>query len=156
MLEIESPNTETIPSTHVSSLIDLVKKSLENDEINKNDTITIKEDLTSVINNIITQSPNILTDIENASIELIKDGNLNNNKVLEFCDIIYNLKNFIYSLNSIKIPKNKTRAKLIIKHLLKYLICLLVVEGKIKIDEDPEKVNDFYMHIDAFLLVLTF
>jgi len=35
--------------------------------------------------------------------------------------------------------------------LLKYLIHLLVLERKIKIDEDPEKINQFYTQVNALI-----
>jgi hypothetical protein len=171
MPEIESPITEIIPPTHVpspisepntleintnivsniveQSLVDLVKKSLENNEMKKKTTITLTPELTSVINNIISLTPNTLTDIEKATIEIIKDGKIDSNDIPNLIVVVQKIYQFIYSLKSKKLDAKK-RAE-ITGELLKYLIHLLVLERKIKIDEDPEKIYKFYSEVNVLI-----
>lgn len=171
MPEIETPITEIIPPTPVpspisepnpleittnivsniveQSLVDLVKKSLENDEMKKKITITLTPELTSVINNIISLTPNTLTDIEKATIEIIKDGKIDSNDIPNLIVIVQKIYQFIYSLKSMKLDAKK-RAN-ITGELLKYIVHLLVLERKIKIDEDPEKIYQFYSQVNALI-----
>lgn len=171
MPEIETPNVDIIPQTPSpspvndtnlveittnivsniveQSLVDLVKKSLENDEMKKKITITLTPEITSVINNIISLTPNTLTDIEKATIEIIKDGKIDSNDIPNLIIVVQKIYQFIYSLKSMKLDANK-RAK-ITGELLKYLIHLLVLERKIKIDEDPEKIYQFYTQVNALI-----
>lgn len=151
---VPESNPIEITTTIVSNIIeqtfvDLVKKSLENEDMKKKITITLTPEVTRVINNIISLTPNTLTDIEKAIIEIIKDGKIDSNDIPNLIVVVQRIYQFIYSLKSMKFDAKK-RAE-ITGELLKYLIHLLVLEGKIKIDEDPEKIHKFYTQVNALI-----
>jgi len=131
------------------TLVDLVKNSLENEEMKKKINITLKPELISIINNIISLTPNTLTDIEKVTIKIIKDGKIDSNDIPNLIVVVQRIYQFIYSLKSMKFDTKK-RAE-ITGELLKYLIHILVLERKIKIDEDPKKLYQFYTQIDALI-----
>lgn len=129
------------------SFIDLIKKSLENEEIKNKITIKLTPELINVINSIISLTPNTLTDIEKASIEIIKDGKIDSKDIPNLIVVIQRIYQFIYSLKNMKLDAKK-RAD-ITSELLKYLVHLLVLERKIKIDE--EKQSEFLKQTDILI-----
>jgi hypothetical protein len=158
-LEDNNPHTETIHSksedsvtepveqNHVETIIDLLKKSFENEDIKNKISISLTPEIISIINNIISLTPNTLTDIEKVIIEIIKDGKINSKDVPNIIIVIQKIYQFIYSLKNVKFDTKK-RAN-VTSELLKYLIHLLVLERKIKIDTD--KQADFLTLTDALI-----
>jgi hypothetical protein len=137
--------TEPTPTTDASNIIvniieetfiDLVKKSLENEDIKNKISIKLTSEITSIINNIISITPNTLTDIEKAVVEIIKDGKIDSKDIPNIIVVIQRIYQFIYSLKSIKLDAKK-RAD-ITGELIKYLIHILVLERKIKIEQDKQ------------------
>jgi hypothetical protein len=137
--------TEPTPTTDASNIIvniieetfiDLVKKSLENEDIKNKISIKLTSEITSIINNIISITPNTLTDIEKAVVEIIKDGKIDSKDIPNIIVVIQRIYQFIYSLKSIKLDAKK-RAD-ITGELMKYLIHILVLERKIKIEQDKQ------------------
>lgn len=137
--------TELTPTTDASNIIfniveetfiDLVKKSLENEDIKNKFSIKLTSEITSIINNIISITPNTLTDIEKAVVEIIKDGKIDSKDIPNIIVVIQRIYQFIYSLKSIKLDAKK-RAD-ITGELMKYLIHILVLERKIKIEQDKQ------------------
>lgn len=166
MPEIETSNINTIPpsppipelnpveitTTIVSNIVeqtfvDLVKKSLENEEIKKKIAVRLTPEVTSIINNIISLTPDTLTDIEKATIEIIKDGKIDSKDIPNLIIVIQRLYQFIYSLKNVKFD-DKKRAD-ITSSSLKFLLHLLVLERKIKIDKD--KQAEFLTQTDALI-----
>jgi|688.fasta_scaffold1099818_1 hypothetical protein len=161
--------TPTIDASNIivniveETLIDLVKKSLEKEGIKGSYsdtadiviqcvdkvTITLTPEIISIIDNIITLTPNILTDIEKTAIEIIKDGKIDSKDIPNLIVVVQQIYQFIYSLKSIKLDAKK-RAH-ITAEILKYIIHLLVLERKIKFDEDPAKIFEFYAQINALI-----
>lgn len=141
--EINEPNINIAEQ----KFVDLVKKSIENKELKKN--ITLTPEIISIINNIISLTPNTLTDIEKIIIEIIQDGRINNSDIPNLIIVIQKIYQFIYSLKSMKLDAKKRAS--ITGELLKYLIHILVIEKKIKIDEDPEKILEFYKQINSLI-----
>lgn len=133
----------------IQTFVDIVKKSLENEEIKKKISITLAPEVTSVINNIISLTPNKLTDIEKATTEIMKDGKIDSKDIPNLIVVVQRIYQFIYSLKNTKFDAKK-RAE-ITGELLKYLIHILVLERKIKIDEDPEKVLEFYKQVNSLI-----
>lgn len=169
MPEIETPNVDMIPptpspspvtednsveisTTIVSDIVeqtflDLVKKSIENEDLKKKISIPITPEVTNVINNIISLTPNTLTDIEKAIIQIMKDGKIDSKDIPNLIVVIQRIYQFIYSLKDTKFDAKK-RAD-ITATSLKYLLRLLVLERKIKIDE--EKREEFFIQTDALI-----
>lgn len=169
MPEIETPNVDIIPPTPYPSpvtednsvkisttivsdiveqtILDLVKKSIENEDLKKKISIPITPEVTNVINNIISLTPNTLTDIEKAIIQIMKDGKIDSKDIPNLIVVIQLIYQFIYSLKDTKFDAKK-RAD-ITATSLKYLLRLLVLERKIKIDE--EKREEFFTQTDALI-----
>jgi len=143
----------TVDSSNVVSniieetFVDLVKKSLENEEMKKQNSISLTPEHISIINNIISLSPNIITDIEKSAVEIIKDGKIDSKDVPNLAVIIQSIYQFIYSLKSVKFDTKK-RAD-VTATTLKYVLHLLVLERKIKIDED--KQAEFFLQTDLLI-----
>jgi hypothetical protein len=129
------------------TLVDLVKKSLENEEMKKQISISLTSEHISIINNIISLTPNTLTDIEKSAVEIIKDGKIDSKDVPNLVVIIQTIYQFIYSL---KIEKFDTQKRAYITATtLKYILHLLVLERRIKIEED--KQGDFFTQTDLLI-----
>ena len=149
---VAEPNSVEITTTIVSDIvektfIDLVKNSLENEEMKKKISITLTPEVTNVINNIISLTPNTLTDIEKATIQIIKDGKIDSKDIPNLIIVIQRIYQFIYSLKNVKFDAKK-RAD-ITATSLKYILHLLVLKRKIKIDE--EKQEEFFTQTDALI-----
>lgn len=129
------------------TIINLIKKSLENEEIKNKITIKLTPELINIINSIISLTPNTLTDIEKAVIEIIKDGKIDSKDIPQLIVVIQRIYQFIYSLKNIKLDSKK-RAE-ITSSVLKYLLHLLVLERKIKIKED--KQSEFLEQTDILI-----
>ena len=112
-------------------------------------SITLTPEVTSVIKNVIALAPNTLTDVEKAAIEIVKDGKIDSNDIPQLIVVIRSIYQFVYSLKGMKLDAKK-RAH-ITGELLKYLIHLLVLERKIKIDGDPAKILEFYTQVNALI-----
>jgi len=134
------------------TFIDLIKKSLENEETTKKLSIPLTPEVISIINSIITLKPNILTDIEKAIIETIKDGKIDSKDIPNLIIVMQNIYKFVYSLKNVKFDANKRAS--ITGDLLKYFLHVLVIEKKIKIDE--EKQVEFLTQIDALISLLSY
>ena len=139
--------TNIVSNIIEQTFVDLVKKSLENEEIKKKIAIPLTPEVTNVINNIISLTPNTLTDIEKATIQIIKDGKIDSKDIPNLIVVIQRIYQFIYSLKNVKFDAKK-RAD-ITSTSLKYLLHLLVLERKIKIDE--EKQEEFFTQTDALI-----
>lgn len=138
------------------TFIDLVIKYLENENMKKKIFIALTPEITSVIKNIISLSPDTLTDIEKDMISIIKDGKIDSKDVPNIIVIIQRIYQFIYSLKDVKFDAKK-RAD-ITSTLLKYILHILVLERKIKIDEDKqtEFVIQMYYLIDSCVGLLSY
>lgn len=130
-----------------ATLIDLVKKSLENEDIKNKISVSITPEVTSIINNIISLTPETLTDIEKAAVEIIKDGKIDSKDIPHLIIVIQRIYQFIYSLKLSKLDTKK-RADMT-STLLKYLLRLLVLERKINIDENNKA--EFFAQTDALI-----
>ena len=151
-----TPAPSPIPDSEINTtkileqtFIDLVKKYLENDDMKKKMNIQLTPEVINVINNIVSLSPNTLIDIEKAIIEIIKDGKIDSKDVPNIIIVVQRIYQFIYSLKNVKFDAKK-RAE-ITGEVLKYLIHILVLERKIKIDEDTEKIHQFYAQFNALI-----
>jgi hypothetical protein len=130
------PVADVVSNIVEQTLVDLVKKYLENEEMKKQISISLTPEVINVINNIISLSPNTLTDIEKSAVEIINDSKIDSKDVPNLIIIIQRLYQFIYSLKSAKFDTEK-RAN-ITASTLKYILHLLVLERKIKIEEDKQ------------------
>jgi hypothetical protein len=163
-MTVENTNVETpveISTNDVSTIIeqtfiDLVKKSLETEEMKNKFSIPLTPEVIRIINNIIEVTPNILTDIEKAMMETIKDGKIDSKDIPNLIIIIQSLYQFIYSLKDVKFDAKK-RAD-ITASSLKVILRLLVLERKIKIDEEnqEEVLSQINTLIDSCISLLNY
>lgn len=155
-IDLISSPTDIITNIIEQTFIDLVMKYLENENMKKKIFIALTPEISSVIKNIISLSPDTLTDIEKAMIETIKDGKIDTKDIPNIIVVIQRIYQFIYSLKDAKFDAKK-RAD-ITSTLLKYILHILVLERKIKIDEDKQTEFVIQMHylIDSYIGLLTF
>jgi hypothetical protein len=148
-----APESQPSPVDNIAAeiveqtIVDLVKKYLINDDLKNELGIQITPEITSVINNIISLTPNTLTDIEKAVSEIVKDGRIDSKDIPNLIVVVQKIYQTIYSLKNVKFDARK-RAE-ITSSSLKYLIHLLVLERKIKIEQD--KQSDFLAQTDALI-----
>lgn len=129
----------------------IVKKHVED----KKDTkkyykkigIHLSKEVVEIINKIIDKTPSLLSEIEKAVIEVIKDNKIDTNDIPEFIIIVQILYERLYNLKDIVIDDNK-RAETCAT-ILKFILHTLVEERKISI-EDNKKV-DFLTQFDKLI-----
>ena len=148
-----SDNVESISITkNITSditeegLVKLIKKSIHDEDMKKKISISLSEETVNVIN-IISLSPNTLMYIEKAAIEIINDGKIDSKDVPNLIIIIQTIYQFIYSLKNVNLD-NKKRAD-ITATTLKYILHLLVLERRIKIEEDRQR--EFFTQTDLII-----
>ena len=156
---VETPveiSTNDVSTIIEQTIIDLVKKSLETEEMKNKFSIPLTPEVIRIINNIIEVTPNILTDIEKAMMETIKDGKIDSKDIPNLIIIIQSLYQFIYSLKDVKFDAKK-RAD-ITASSLKVILRLLVLERKIKIDEEnqEEVLSQINTLIDSCISLLNY
>jgi hypothetical protein len=156
---VETPveiSTNDVSTIIEQTFIDLVKKSLETEEMKNKFSIPLTPEVIRIINNIIEVTPNILTDIEKAMMETIKDGKIDSKDIPNLIIIIQSLYQFIYSLKDVKFDAKK-RAD-ITASSLKVILRLLVLERKIKIDEEnqEEVLSQINTLIDSCISLLNY
>ena len=138
------------------NLVDLAKKYIEDEDMKKKLSITLTPEITNIINNIISITPNTLNDIEKVVVEIVKDDRIDSKDVPNLIVVIQRLYQFIYSLKNVKFDAKK-RAEITCGSL-KYLLHILVIENKIKIEE--MKQTEFLTQtddlIDACISLLNF
>jgi hypothetical protein len=138
------------------NLVDLVKKYIEDEDMKKKISIPLTPEITNVINNIISITPNTLNDIEKVVVEIVKDDRIDSKDVPNLIIVIQRLYQFIYSLKNLKFDAKK-RAEITCDSL-KYLLHIFVIENKIKIEEmkQPEFLTQTNDLIDACTSLLNF
>lgn len=142
------PNVENTPVEIVDkTIIDLVKNNLEQDKTKNEIGIQISPDIKCVIYNIISLTPDTLTDIEKVILEIVKDGRIDSKDIPNLIVVLQKIYKSIYSLKNVKFNAKK-RAE-ITSTSLKYIIHILVLNKKIKIEE--HKVSEFLALTDALI-----
>lgn len=147
ILENSSVVETTVSNIVEQTLVELVKKSLENEDMKNKITIQLSSEVINVINNIISLTPEVMIDIEKAILEIIKDGKIDSNDIPNLIVVIQRIYLLIYSYKNVKLDAKKRT--FITATSLKYIIHLLVLERKIKIDEDRQA--DFFTQIDILI-----
>jgi hypothetical protein len=140
-------NENIIPEIIEETLVDLVKKSLENEDMKKQFSITLTNETERIINNIISLNPNILQDIEKPVSEIIKDGNIDSKDIPNLVIVIQTIYKYIYSLKEIKLDTQK-RAD-VTASMLKFILHVLVVERIIEIEKG--KQVEFFKQTDLLI-----
>ena len=129
------------------TFLTLVKESLVNQELKNNLTIKLSSEDISIISKIISATPDTLNDLEKACTDIIKDGKIDSKDIPQFIVIIQRIYQFIYSNKDIKF-NSKKRIE-VTSSTLKFLVHLLVLERKIKINDEQQA--EFFKDSDALI-----
>jgi|LakMenEpi03Aug12_release.lakeMendotaPanAssembly.Ray.scaffolds.fasta_scaffold578321_1 hypothetical protein len=163
----DSVSTE-VPTTDASNVvveviektfIDIVEKSLTSliirDKLMKTQ-VNLTPELIEIIKKILSATPECFNDIEKAVNEIIKDGKIDSKDIPQFIVVVQKLYQIIYSLKDAKFDAKKRSE--FTASVLKFIVHLLVIERKIKIDEDKEAqfLTDCDALIDACIGLLSF
>lgn len=114
-------------------------------EITKQDThkelsILLDNESVDTIITILETSPALFLDIEKTLISIIKDNTIDTNDMPQIITLIKNICSFVYKIKHNKL-NNKKRSE-ICSEILKLCLHVLLVENKIKLDEDKKKMVD--------------
>jgi hypothetical protein len=112
-----------------------------------NSNINLSVELIEIIKQILSLSPDSFNDIEKVVNEIIKDGKINSKDIPQFIIVVQKIYQVIYSLKNTKFDSKKRSE--IACSVLKYIVHLLVLERKIKIDENKEA--EFFTDCDALI-----
>ncbi len=151
LITTEPITTEPITTEPIivveQTFIELLKKTIHNENIKQTYNISLTPEVINIINNIISLNPTILTDIEKTLFDVIKDSTIDINDIPNFIVIIKQIYQVIYSSKNVKLDSNKRNN--ITSTILKYIIHLLVLERKIQIDEN--KQTEFLVKTDILI-----
>ena len=109
---------------------------LISEEMKSKINIKLNNNETDIINNILKYSPIFLNDIEEAIIEIINDNKIDTNDIPNLIIIIQKLYELIYNSKNVKYDSKTTSN--ICGNILKFIIHVMVEDGKIKIEEDKK------------------
>ena len=118
--------------------------------------IYLSKEVVEIINKIIDKSPTLLSEIESAVSEVIKDNKIDTNDIPDFIVIVKKLYQGLHNLKDIVIEVNKRSETC--ATILKFIIHTLVEERKIIIEEDKkvEFLSQFDRLIDSCISLLNF
>jgi hypothetical protein len=125
---------DVIEKMIIESLGDILSKKISDANIK----ISLSKETTSIIAKIIKSSPDFLDDIEKSMIEIIKDNKIDSNDIPNLISLIQKLYELIYKNKDIKLDNNKCAE--ISSAVLKFIIHTLILERKIKINEENQVV----------------
>ena len=139
-----------------NSVVDLIKIYVDSTETNSKMYIKLKPEVINVVKRIVSYAPDSLNEIETAILEIIKDEKIDYKDIPNFIIIIKKLCELIFSLATINL--NPVKIADIAANILKFIINILVIEGKIKISEGNLEVFYKLIHnlIDSCMDLLSF
>lgn len=141
------------------TLLNIVEKSLTSliirDKLMKT-CVNITPELIEIIKKILSATPECFNDIEKAVNEIIKDGKIDSKDIPQFIVVVQKIYQIIYSLKDVKFDAKKRSE--FTATVLKFIVHLLVLERKIKIEEEKEAqfLTDCDALIDACIGLLSF
>jgi len=163
-----SENTETEPVKTISTdasniivdtiektLIDIIKNSLDSPKLLKTD-INLTPEVTNIIKKLLSITPDTFSDIEKSANQIIKDNKIDSSDIPQLIILVQRIYQFIHSLKDSKLDTNKRSEYT--ATILKFIIQLLVLHGKIKIEEDKqiEFLKNVGILIDSCVGLLSF
>ena len=159
IIGLEPEKVNTIESRNVvleiseKTLLILVNESLSSEEIKNKLSIKLTSQDISFISKIISLTPDALNDVEKALNDIIKDGKIDSKDIPQFIVIIQRIYQIIYNF---KLDSKKCME--MTSTILKYIVHLLVLERKIKVnnEQQPEFLKESDALIDACVGLLSF
>ena len=128
-------------------MIELIKKSIENKDIDKNIYIILTPETKTILLSIISQTPETLIDLEKLFVDVIKDDKIDSNDIPQLIILVQSLYKVIYTLKKIKLNTKKRTA--ITCNLLKYIINILITEEIIMINK--ENLSNFNIQMNILI-----
>ena len=128
------PKEDIIEKMVIKSLVDILSKKINDENIK----IDLSKESIAIIAKIIKASPDFLDDIEKSMVEIIKDNKIDSNDIPNLISVIQKLYELIYKNKDIKLDNNKCAE--ISSSVLKFIIHTLILERKIKINEENQVV----------------
>lgn len=118
--------------------------------------IKLTTELIDIIKKIISLSPNTITDVEKAVIEIVKDEKIDTKDIPQLIIVVQKIYQIIYSLKDAKIDAKKRSE--FTASVLKFIVHLLVIERKIQVEDEKqvEFLKEYDALIDACIGLLSF
>lgn len=118
--------------------------------------VDVSPELINIIEKIMSHTPDVFSEIEKAVIEIVKDGKIDSKDIPHFIVVVQKVYQLIYSLKNVKFDSKKRTE--ITANILKYIVHLMVLEGKITIEEDrrTEFLKDADILVDSCIGLLSF
>jgi hypothetical protein len=118
--------------------------------------VNVSPELITIIEKMISHMPDVFSEIEKALVEIVKDGKIDSKDIPNFIVVVQEVYRLIYSLKNVKFDSKK-RSELT-ANILKYIVHLMVLEGKIAIEENTrtEFLNDADILVDSCVGLLRF
>ena len=127
--------------------VEILKSTLLNEETKNKIAIKLTPEIINIINKIISLTPDTFNDIENATVQIIKDGKIDSNDIPQLIVVVQRIYQVVYSFKDTKIDAKKRSE--FTATILKFIIHLLVQERKIKIEQD--KQVEFLKNVDILI-----
>jgi hypothetical protein len=135
------------PIDIVKTFTELLTLTINSQELQDKISVKLDSNTIKVINSIIKFSPDYFNDIEKLVGEIVKDNKIDSSDIPAIISLIGKLYNLLCKLNTIK--NNKQLRADLCSSIIKFVIHLLVKEGKIKIDDD--KKEEFLKVCDSLI-----
>lgn len=119
-------------------------------------SVSLTPELIDIIEKIMSHTPDVFSEIEKAVIEIVKDGKIDSKDIPLFIVVVQKVYQVIYSLKNTNLDSKKRSE--ITASVLKYIVHLMVLEGKLTIEEDrrSEFLKDADILIDSCIGLLSF
>ena len=119
-------------------------------------SVSLTPELIDIIEKIMSHTPDVFSEIEKAVVEIVKDGKIDSKDIPHFIIVVQKVYQVIYSLKNTKLDSKKRSE--ITASVLKYIVHLMVLEGKLTIEEErrAEFLKDADILIDSCIGLLSF
>ncbi len=160
--DVDSTEIQTSDASNVAietleeTFLNIVEKSLTSqiikDKLMKTQ-VNLTPELIEITKQILFATPDCFNDIEKAICEIIKDNKIDSKDIPHLIIVVQKMYQIIYNLKM-----NSKKRSEITCSVLKYIIHLLVLERRIKIEDDQETIflTDCDILIDACIGILNF
>lgn len=124
-----------IVEQNVQTLSEILLGIFKKDKIKELSVLLNKESV-SILIKILDSTPELFDDIEKTLVEIVKDNKIDSSDLPNLIILIQKLYEFIHKIKDMKLD-NKKRAEFC-SEILKYIVHILIVERKIRVDEDKQ------------------
>lgn len=155
IIDVSNSVVEVLENTFVSIIENSLTSLIIRDKLMKTQ-VNLTPELIEIVKKVLSASPDCFNDIEKAVNEIIKDGKIDSKDIPQFIIVVQKMYQIIYSLKATKLDA-KQRSEFTAT-VLKYIVHLLIIERKIKIDDALEDkfMTDCDILIDACVGLISF